>query len=125
MKLIILPLLFVALTWIALIYALEKTKKYGPIRPRSKYSPFSRKVAHTVSLVHLADNRLMWVKARAEGSQSPARPSALTLLATAEEKLTLAKGFLANDELEAANALLAEVLALIDQSEDKLDNGRF
>jgi hypothetical protein len=121
MKLYIVPLIFLLVTWGGLFLALRMTKKYRVPQRKSKYSPFSRKVAHTVSLLHLAEGRLIYVKPRVERSQSPGRWNAQGAIASAEEKVRAAKTQLDNDELEAANKLLEEALALIDQAEEQLD----
>lgn len=121
MKLYVIPLLFLLLTFCALALALAITWKHRAPQKQSKYSPFSRKVAHTVSLVHLAEGRLMVLKPRIENSQSSARYRAQSLIKAAEEKLKSAKEQLDNDELEEANKLLDEILSLLDQAESRLD----
>lgn len=116
----IIPLLFILATWGALIAALSLTWKNRAPQPQSKYSPFSRKVAHTVSLVHLAEGRLIVLKPRLE-SQTTARYRAGSLIQSAEEKLQSAKDYLKKDELEEADKLLDEVLSLLDQAQSRLD----
>lgn len=120
MKQLIIPLLFLAITFGGLFYALHITRHRRIPHPKSKYSPFSRKMQSTVSLVHLAADRHMWVGVQVKNSSAIGKPTAERLMLDAGKKLELAKGMLANDELDAATKLANEVLDLLEQAEAKI-----
>jgi hypothetical protein len=104
-----------------LLYALAITRPKHRHEPRIKHSPFSRKQAHSVSLLHLAEGRLFHLKPRAQSSTAPRSASAVSVIARAEEKLDQARTLLFDGDLTPADRLLAEVLEMLDQAEADLD----
>ncbi len=120
MKQLIVPLLFLAITFAGLAFALFKTRHLRKPHPPRKHSPFSRKAQSAVSLVHLAADRHMWVSLQVKNSQSVGKHTADRLVLQAKEKLDLAQANLANDELDAATTLANDVLTLLEQAEEKI-----
>lgn len=108
---------FYLIVWGGLIYALQKTKARRVTQRKSKYSPFSRKLSYSVSMVHLAADRLEWLKIQVKHTNSAQKYHAERRLESAEEKLKLARANLDNDELLASDQECEAALLLLDEAE--------